>query len=75
MFGLEDINAYLCNKNKVMEIIRRQMYLDHIISVMNKGMMHVLVGQRRVGKSYILLDLKKCIEENEHTSNIVYLDK
>ncbi|MDE6654468.1 MAG: AAA family ATPase, partial [Muribaculaceae bacterium] len=58
-----------------MEIIRRQMYLDHIISVMNKNMMLVLVGQRRVGKSYILLDLKKWIEENEPTSNIVYLDK
>ena len=58
-----------------MEIIRRQMYLDHILSVMNKGMMLVLVGQRRVGKSYILLDLKKWIEENEPTSNIVYLDK
>ena len=43
-FGLEDINAYLCNKNKIMEIIRRQMYLDHIISVMNKNMMLVLVG-------------------------------
>ena len=58
-----------------MEIIRRQMYLDHIISVMNKGMMLVLVGQRRVGKSYILLDLKRWIKENEPASNIVYLDK
>ena len=58
-----------------MEIIRRQMYLDHIISVMNKNMMLVLVGQRRVGKSYILLDLKRWIEENEPASNIVYLDK
>ena len=58
-----------------MEIIRRQMYLDHIISVMNKNMMLVLVGQRRVGKSYILLDLKKWIKENEPTANIVYLDK
>lgn len=58
-----------------MEIIRRQAYLDHIISVMNKNMMLVLVGQRRVGKSYILLDLKKWIEENEPDSNIVYLDK
>ena len=58
-----------------MEIIRRQMYLDHIISVMNKNMMLVLVGQRRVGKSYILLDLKRWIKENEPASNIVYLDK
>lgn len=58
-----------------MEIIRRQIYIDHIISVMNKNMMLVLVGQRRVGKSYILLDLKKWIEENEPESNILYLDK
>lgn len=36
-----------------MEIIRRQQYIDHILSVINKGMMLVLVGQRRVGKSYI----------------------
>ena len=37
--------------------------------------MLVLVGQRRVGKSYILLDLKRWIKENEPASNIVYLDK
>lgn len=29
-----------------MEITRRQIYIDHIISVMNKNMMLVLVGQR-----------------------------
>lgn len=58
-----------------MEIIRRQPYIDHILSVMNKGMMLVLVGQRRVGKSYILLDLKRWIEENEPDSHILYLDK
>lgn len=37
--------------------------------------MLVLVGQRRVGKSYILLDLKRWIEENEPDSHILYLDK
>lgn len=58
-----------------MEIIRRQMYLDHITSVMNRGMMLVLVGQRRVGKSYLLLDIKEWIEINEPSSNVVYLDK
>lgn len=58
-----------------MEIIRRQQYIEHILSVINKGMMLVLVGQRRVGKSYILLDLKRWIEENEPDSNILYLDK
>ena len=58
-----------------MEIIRRQIYLDHILSVINKQMMLVLVGQRRVGKSYILLDLKRWIEENEPSANILYIDK
>lgn len=58
-----------------MEIIRRQPYLDHITSVINKNMMLVLVGQRRVGKSYILLDLKKWIEETEPSANVLYLDK
>lgn len=58
-----------------MDIIRRQSYIDHILSVINKGMMLVLVGQRRVGKSYILLDLKKWIEENDPEANILYLDK
>ena len=58
LFGLEDINACFCVKNiSRMEIIRRQQYIDHTLSIINKGMMLVLVGQRRVGKSYILLDL------------------
>lgn len=58
-----------------MEIIRRQKYIDHIASVLNKGMMLVLVGQRRVGKSYLLLDMKEWIEDNDPNSNVVYLDK
>ena len=58
-----------------MEILRRQRYIDHIVSVINKNMMLVLVGQRRVGKSYILMDLKKWIEEHEPDSNVIYLDK
>lgn len=58
-----------------MEIIRRQQYIDHILSVINKGMMLVLIGQRRVGKSYILLDLKRWIEEHEPDSHVLYLDK
>lgn len=63
------------SKFYAMEIIRRQRYIDHIVSVMNKNMMLVLVGQRRVGKSYILMDLKNWIEEKEPDSNVVYLDK
>ncbi|MCM1519839.1 MAG: ATP-binding protein [Lachnoclostridium sp.] len=38
-------------------------------------MMLVLVGQRRVGKSYILLDLKEWISENDPDSRVLYIDK
>lgn len=58
-----------------MEIIRRHQYINHIASVIDKNMMLVLVGQRRVGKSYILLDLKAWLEEKHPESNIIYLDK
>lgn len=59
-------------KNK---IIKRPIYLDHIISVLNRGMMIFLVGQRRVGKSYLLLQIKDYLENNQERSNVVYIDK
>ena len=37
-----------------MEIIERPAYLSRIISHLGKGMIIILVGQRRVGKSYML---------------------
>lgn len=58
-----------------MEIIVRQKYLSHIISHLNKGMMIILVGQRRVGKSFMLRQLKQWLEENKPQSNVVYVNK
>ncbi len=57
------------------DIIRRPLYLDHILSVINRGMMLMLVGQRRVGKSFVLLDLKRWLEENEPNANVLYIDR
>lgn len=57
------------------EIIRRPIYLDHIISILNRGMMIFLVGQRRVGKSYLLLQLKDYLATNKVGCNVVYIDK
>ncbi len=37
-----------------MKIIERRLYLDKIIGHLNHGMMLILVGQRRVGKSFLL---------------------
>lgn len=58
-----------------MDIINRPTYLDHITSLLNRGMMLVLVGQRRVGKSYMLLALKDWLEKNQPQANVIYLNK
>lgn len=57
-----------------MGIIDRPLYIDHILSRLDKDLMLVLVGQRRVGKSYILRLLKQRLESNAD-SNVVYINK
>lgn len=58
-----------------MEIISRQIYIDHILRFLNKGMMIALTGQRRVGKSYVLRNLAEIIRQNNPDANIVYINK
>lgn len=58
-----------------MEIITRPKYLSHIISHLNRGMMIILVGQRRVGKSFMLRQLHTWIEKNIENANVIYINK
>lgn len=58
-----------------MEIIERPLYLNHIISLLNRGMMLILVGQRRVGKSCLLKQLEAYLKNNRHKANIAYINK
>lgn len=58
-----------------MEIIVRKTYLSHIISHLNRGMMIILVGQRRVGKSFMLRQLHRWLEENRPNAVVVYVNK
>ena len=58
-----------------MEIIERTSYIDHITSRMDRGMMIFLIGQRRVGKSYMLRQLRSWLERNRPDSTIVYINK
>ena len=58
-----------------MEIIIRKTYLDHILSHINRGMMIILVGQRRVGKSFMLCQLRQWLHENRPDANVVYVNK
>lgn len=58
-----------------MDIIVRKTYLSHIISHLNRGMMIILVGQRRVGKSYMLRQVNRWLEDNHPDSTVVYINK
>lgn len=58
-----------------MDIIVRKEYLSHIVSHLNRGMMIFLIGQRRVGKSFMLLQLRDWLIENHTGSTIVYISK
>ena len=57
-----------------METIARPNYLNHIVKCLNRGMMLFLVGQRRVGKSFLLHLLKNWIEENVENANVLYIN-
>lgn len=58
-----------------MDIVNRTLYLDKIIARLDKKMMLILVGQRRVGKSYMLKQLNQWLKENRPKAHILYIDK
>lgn len=58
-----------------MQIIDRPIYINRITRQLNRGMMLVLVGPRRVGKSFILKSLANWLNQNKHQSNVLFIDK
>lgn len=58
-----------------MKLIPRPQYIDKIAGLINRGMMLILVGQRRVGKSKVLELFKDWLKENRHGANVVYINK
>ncbi|MDO4512348.1 MAG: ATP-binding protein [Bacteroidales bacterium] len=57
-----------------MEIVRRQNYIDKIEKSFGKNLIVVLTGQRRVGKSFLLRQIRD--EKSSHSSNnVVFIDK
>lgn len=57
-----------------MEVISRKKYADEIEAWIGKGLVVVLTGQRRVGKSCLLKDFIQR-HENDIESNLIYIDK
>lgn len=58
-----------------MDIIPRPLYLDRIVGHLNCGMMIFLVGQRRVGKSFLLRELARWLAKNRDNAHILHIDK
>ena len=57
-----------------MKILTRKHYADKVDSWIGKGNIIVLVGPRRVGKSYILKDFIERHSQEEDI-NVIYVDK
>lgn len=58
-----------------MELINRSIYVDKVLSYIGKGLVIVLTGQRRVGKSCILRCTVNEIKKKEPDANVIYINK
>ena len=56
-------------------MLTRSTYLEYIVSRINRGMILILIGQRRVGKSYMLKQLQEWLVSNTEKSNVLYINK
>lgn len=57
------------------EIINRPSYTERIAPFINKNIIKVLTGQRRVGKSCILKQIQQHIEQTQPNSNTICINK
>lgn len=57
-----------------MKNIIRKPYLDKIEQALGKDTIIILVGQRRIGKSYLLRQLRDEKAQNS-SANIIFVDK
>lgn len=58
-----------------MELFPRPQYTEKIAGLINRGMMLILVGQRRVGKSKVLELFRDWLKRNSPEANVVYVNK
>lgn len=58
-----------------MKVYTREIYLNKIKPFIGKQLIKVLTGQRRVGKSFLLLQLIDLIKNQYPESNIIHIDK
>ncbi|HEV2480007.1 MAG TPA: ATP-binding protein [Puia sp.] len=56
-------------------VFSRDSYIEKIKPFIRKGLIKVLAGQRRVGKSYLLFQLIQFIQSQDPQANIIYINK
>ena len=56
-------------------MILRNDYCKKIVPYIDKSLIKVLVGQRRVGKSYVLKMIAQYIKNQNENANIIFIDK
>lgn len=56
-------------------IHHRDVYIERILPFKDKSIVKVMVGHRRVGKSYILYQLMEIILAEDSEANIIYINK
>lgn len=57
------------------QFVERERYLKKIKPFINKDVIKVLIGQRRVGKSYLLYQIIDEIKKSRNNVNIIYINK
>ena len=62
-------------KFNTMKLIKRPQYLDKIRPFIGKNLIKVLTGQRRVGKTYFLLQIIDEIKTIDASANFIYISK
>ncbi|MDR2383618.1 MAG: ATP-binding protein [Prevotellaceae bacterium] len=59
----------------IKNLIPRRLYTNKITPFIDKKMIKVITGQRRVGKSYILFQLIEEIKQQNPKANVIYINK
>src|SRR5665647_1989527 len=59
----------------IKEFISRPTYYDRIEPFINTDIIKVIVGQRRVGKSYLLFEIMSKLLEKNSKVDIIYINK
>lgn len=62
-------------KMKTLSYYRRELYIQRIKPFINTQMIKVIVGQRRIGKSYLLFQLIDEIRAEYPNADIIYINK